>query len=169
MTWTNFYLFCFAMGFAFSVFSFVMGGFRWHLPFHIHLHGGTAHGSGHGAHGKAAISPVNPITLAAFLTWFGGTGYLLTRHSALMSLLIVGAAVVVGFAGAAIVFLFLAKVLTSEAENLDPANYDMIGVLGRISVPIRATGTGEIIYSQAGRAAHAGRALRPRAAPYQRN
>jgi len=48
------------------------------------------------------------------------------------------------------VFLFLSKVLISQEENLDPADYEMVGVLGRISVPIRAAGTGEIIYSQAG-------------------
>lgn len=155
MTWANFYLLCFALGFAFSVLSFVMGGLRWHLPFHLHLHSGVTHapgasGSGHAAHGHHAISPVNPVTLAAFLTWFGGTGFLLTRHSTLMSLFIIGSAIAVGFIGAAIVFLFLAKVLTSEEENLDAADYDMIGVLGRISVPVRASGTGEIIYSQAG-------------------
>ncbi|HSS98662.1 MAG TPA: hypothetical protein VLK33_16625, partial [Terriglobales bacterium] len=32
----------------------------------------------------------------------------------------------------------------------DPADFDMIGVLGRISIPIRDGGTGELIYSQAG-------------------
>jgi len=41
-------------------------------------------------------------------------------------------------------------VLTSDDENLDPADFDMAGVLGRLSLPIRAGGTGEIIYSQAG-------------------
>jgi hypothetical protein len=33
---------------------------------------------------------------------------------------------------------------------MDSADYEMVGVLGRISMPIRANGTGEIIYSQAG-------------------
>ena len=61
-----------------------------------------------------------------------------------------GIALVSGLAGAACIFLFLSKVLTSRGENLDPADYDMIGVLGRISVPIREAGTGEIIYSQGG-------------------
>lgn len=151
MTWTNFYLLCFAVGFAFSIISFLMGGLRWHLPFHIHLHSGVVHAHGaRGTHGKAAISPINPVTAAAFLTWFGGTGYLLTRHSAVVSLLIVVSAAIVGLIGAGLVFVFVARVLTSEQEELDPADYDMIGVLGRISLPIRESGTGEIIYSQAG-------------------
>ena len=45
--------------------------------------------------------------------------------------------------GAAIVFLFLAKVLMAAKAQLDPADYDMIGVLGKLSIPIRAGGTGE--------------------------
>jgi len=55
-----------------------------------------------------------------------------------------------GVTGAGIIYLFLSKVLMSEEENLDPAEYEMTGVLGRTSVPIREGGTGEIIYSQAG-------------------
>ncbi len=33
---------------------------------------------------------------------------------------------------------------------MDPTDYEMVGVLGRISSSIREGGTGEIIYSQAG-------------------
>jgi len=55
-----------------------------------------------------------------------------------------------GIVGAAIVFLFLTRVLISNEENMDSADYEMVGVLGRISMSIRENGTGEIIYSQAG-------------------
>jgi len=48
------------------------------------------------------------------------------------------------------VFLFLTRVLISREEDMDSADYEMVGVLGRISMPVRAGGTGEIIYSQAG-------------------
>ena len=48
------------------------------------------------------------------------------------------------------VFLFLTRVLMSREETMDPADYEMVGVLGRLSNPIREGGTGEIIYSQAG-------------------
>ena len=48
-------------------------------------------------------------------------------------------------------FLFLTRVLISPDENMDAADYEMVGVLGRTSLPIRESGgTGEIIYSQAG-------------------
>jgi len=59
-------------------------------------------------------------------------------------------AVVAGLVGGGIMFLFLTKVLISDEECMDPADYDMVGVLGRISSSIRAGGTGELIYSQAG-------------------
>jgi hypothetical protein len=172
MTWSDFYLICFAVGFCFSFFSFVFGGARTgrlHLP-HFHGHGGhlpTAHG--HVAHGPAtagqgaasgtdsghaqkgvSVSPFNPPSIAAFLAWFGGTGYLLTRFSALWVGLGLTLSVIAGLVGGGIIFLFLSKVLISEDECLDPADFEMVGVLGRLSMPIREGGTGELIYSQMG-------------------
>jgi hypothetical protein len=41
-------------------------------------------------------------------------------------------------------------VLISDEENMDPADYEMVGVLGRLAVSIREGGTGEIVYSQVG-------------------
>jgi hypothetical protein len=41
-------------------------------------------------------------------------------------------------------------VLMSEEENMDPADYEMVGVLGKVSSSIREGGTGEIVYSQMG-------------------
>lgn len=156
MTWADFYLACFAVGFIFSVLSFLLGGVRFHLP-----HGmGGAHGhipsAPHGSALRASgvrsggVSPLNPATLAAFLAWFGGTGYLLARFSTLWLLVGLAIALVSGLIGASVVFLFLSKVLVSPEENLDPADYEMVGVLGRVSSPIREGGTGEITYSQAG-------------------
>jgi hypothetical protein len=59
-------------------------------------------------------------------------------------------AVVSGVLGGGIIFLFLTRVLISEEENMDPADYEMVGVLGRLCVSVREGGTGEILYSQAG-------------------
>jgi hypothetical protein len=146
MTWENFYLICFLVGFALSLLALVSGMHipHLHVP-HVHVpHVHVGHGGGEGA-------PVfNFATLAAFLAWFGGTGYLLTRFSSVWLLLGLGIAIAAGFVGAAIVFLFLAKVLMRNDEDLDPADYEMVGVLGRLSLPIRKGGTGEIVFTQAG-------------------
>jgi hypothetical protein len=160
MTWGNFYLVCFVAGLAFSLLSFFTAGVRWHLHLPHLPHGFIGHGPVAGGHavsvkgearGQAGqISPFNFVSFAAFLAWFGGTGYLLTRFWTIWFAMGLGIALLSGVTGAGIIYLFLSKVLMSEEENLDPADYEMTGVLGRTSVPIRQGGTGEIIYSQAG-------------------
>jgi len=173
MTWADFYLICFVVGFLLSAVSFLLGGLHGHLHLphfpdfgghgdlggHVdvgHAPGGHAHGggdsAGSGSHSgdQAPVSPFNFVTLTAFLAWFGGTGFLIARFSSVWYGLGLLIAMGAGLFGAGIVFLFLTRVLISHEENMDPADYEMVGVLGRISMPIRENGTGEIIYSQAG-------------------
>jgi membrane protein implicated in regulation of membrane protease activity len=152
MTWAMFYLTCFLLGITLSVLSFLSGSF--HLPhFHLHLphvHLGTHAGGTHaGAHGDS-MSVVNFGTLCAFLAWFGGTGYLLTRYSTLMVTMVATLSFIAGMFGAAIVFWFVAKVLLAHEHELDPADYDRVGVLGKVTSSIREGGTGEIVFSQEG-------------------
>jgi len=149
LTWSDFYLTCFAVGFLLSAISFIAGGMRWqlHLP---HLPHGGGHvaaghvGAGHAptaANNNAAagantghhapMSPFNFITLTAFLAWFGGTGFLITRFSNIWFALGLLIAMGAGLFGAGIVFLFLTRVLISHEENMDSADYEMVGVLGR--------------------------------------
>ncbi len=114
---------------------------------------GTAAGQAPAAHQAArsgSVSPFNFVTITAFLAWFGGTGYLLTRFSSVWVGLGLVFSVISGLAGGGIIFLFLSRVLMSDEENMDPADYEMVGVLGRISSSIREGGTGEIVYSQVG-------------------
>ena len=154
MTWAVFYLVCFLIGVTLSVLSFVGGTF--HLP-HVHVHVPHAHvpgGIGHApvSHGgqSAEMSFFNFATITAFFAWFGGSGYLLTRYSALAVTVIMLVAIVIGLIGAAFIFLFIVKFLMKHDRELDPADFDRVGVLGHIISPIREGGTGEIIFSQAG-------------------
>jgi len=148
--WEGFYLFCFAMGLAFTVLSCV--GMSSHMGFghwgHVHVHAGHGH-TGHG------VSPVNGFTVAAFLCWFGGCGYLLHRFAGLLTPLVLVASLGAGFAGASLLFWFLVKVLLPRERELTPADTDMVGVLARVTGTIRErsagdAGTGEIQYSQNG-------------------
>jgi membrane protein implicated in regulation of membrane protease activity len=179
MDWSDFYLICFAVGFCFSFFSFVFGGSRFgrlHLP-HFHSHAGGMHApsasvaashapvagvphapaaglaSTHAAGtqgGRSGVSPFNFVTLTAFLAWFGGTGYLLTRYSTLWVGMGLMLSVFSGLLGGGIIFLFLSKVLMADEQCMNAADYEMVGVLGRVTSPIREGGTGEILYSQVG-------------------
>jgi len=148
MTWADLYLICFIVGFALSLLS-VMGGFL-HMPHmhHGHLHIGHGHGHAHGGLGQ--VSPINFSTLTAFLAWFGGIGYLLTRFSGLWLGLAFLFAVAGGLVGGSIVFLFLVKVLLAHDKAMDASDYDMIGVLGHLTSAIREKGTGEMSFSQEG-------------------
>lgn len=165
MTWEVFFLGCFAFGFVLSLVAFLVGST--HLHFHGHgvhapgMHGSGMHGHGmhgHGAHGHGhshggAVSKINFGTLAAFLTWFGGSGYLLTNWGGWGLLLVLAASGLVGVAGSAAVFLFAAKVVAPGDRALDPEDYRIVGALGRVSSTVLPSGTGEMIFVQQGRRA----------------
>ena len=146
MNWPEFYFVCFLIGFSLSALAVIAGGTHLHIP-HLNLHHGihVPHGGGSGQ-----LPWFNFGTLSAFLAWFGGIGYLLQRYSGLWFVAVLAVATISGLAAASAVFWFLAKVLIAREKPLDPADYEMVGVLGHVSIPIRAGGTGEITYSQEG-------------------
>jgi len=153
----NFYLAVFIIGFALTMISFVMG-FAGHSFGHLGdgAHGGDAgHGAdageARGAHGAShGIPLLNFGTLTAFMTWFGGVGFLLTAYSHVVGAATVALAGVGGLVGGGIVFVFMAKVLAPDQVPMDPADYHLPGTLGRITVSIPPNGTGEMVYTQAG-------------------
>jgi hypothetical protein len=138
MTWEQFFLACFAFGFIFSLVGFLAGSA--HLHFHLH----------HG-HMQGGVSKFNFGTVAAFLTWFGGAGYMMSSWGRIGLAPIVTVAVAIGLVGAVIVFLFAAKILAPGDRPLDPADYRMVGALGTVSSPVMPQGTGEMIFVQQGR------------------
>lgn len=158
MTWSDFYLFCFIVGFALSVLSFFAGAvhihlpFKMHLPFHLGHHGGSGGlrvGMRGGARSGTHISWFNAASAMAFLAWFGGTGYLLTRHSHLVALASLAISTLAGIAAGGTVFKFMVKLMQSDVP-LQDEDYRIEGSVGTLSMPIRENGTGEIIFSLAG-------------------
>lgn len=164
MTFETFYLICFLVGFLLSLVSFLMQSGHVHAGGHAHgghFHAGHGHfHAGHGGHANAgahaaqqqgggALSKLNFSTITAFLAWFGGSGYLFRRYTSLWTLAALGLAALVGLVGALMVFWFLAK-LVSKDRTLNPADFDMVGVLGRVSATVRPGGTGEMVFQQDG-------------------
>jgi membrane protein implicated in regulation of membrane protease activity len=156
MTWSYFYLLCFLVGFSLSVLSFLAGAIHIHLPFKMHVPFEAAHHGGAGAsHGdlKAGthIPWFNTSSAMAFLAWFGGIGYLLTRHSQLLAVASLAIATLGGLAAGWVVFRFMVKLMNSTDSPMNSEDYRMEGSVGTVSMPIRESGgTGEIIFSLAG-------------------
>ena len=149
MNLATFYLVCFLFGLALTVVSFVFGA-HLHLPVHVHLPHGW-HVPHVGAHHGDSVSPLNLTSILMFLTWFGGTGYLLTRYHSTAASLAFLAALVVGFGGGTMMYLYIARVFVAHEHPLRDEDFEIVGVLGRLSFPIRHDGgTGELIYSQQG-------------------
>jgi hypothetical protein len=147
MNWPQMFLGCFVVGFVLSALSFAFGIVDMHVefPWETHIHVGSTH-SAH-MHG---LGPINFATITAFVAWFGGAGYLLITQFRWLTIPALVAAVPVGLTGSALVFLLMAKVLWSPHENMQLADYHMVGVLGRLSQPIREGGIGELVYTQGG-------------------
>jgi membrane protein implicated in regulation of membrane protease activity len=147
------------VGLVFSAVS-LLGGMG-HFGGHVHLphvgHAGhiphvphAGHVSSSGARGGGNVPWWNAFSLMVFLCWFGAAGFLLTRHGTFVALVVLVLAAVCGFAGGAIVFLFLTRVLMPHDRELTADETDVVGAVGRLSSAIRVGGTGEIVYEQLG-------------------
>jgi membrane protein implicated in regulation of membrane protease activity len=147
VSWSDFYLVCFLVGFLLSLLAFLAGTGHLHIP---HLHHGLHLPHGHGSGGQSQIPWFNFGTVAAFLAWFGGAGYLLEHYYHVWYFLAFVIATFCGLGAALVVLWFLAKVLMAHESPLDPADYEMVGVLGKLSIRIRDGGTGELVYTQEG-------------------
>jgi hypothetical protein len=136
------------VGFSLSALALLAGSVHLHFP-HLHMHHGVHFPRGvSGARGETPW--FNFGTIAAFLAWFGGTGYLLEHYYHVWVVIVVAVATLSGLGAASVVFWFLAKVLMADDIPLDPADYDMVGVLGRTTISIRPGGTGELVFTQGG-------------------
>ena len=141
MTWETFYLAVFVFGLAMSFLSLFAG--HAHLPLHLP----------HALHALHAprVGPFNPTTILIFLTWFGATGYLMTHYHSGTAGLAFTAAIAVGVIGALLMYVSVIRTFLENERPLRDEDFEMIGVLGQISVPVReGGGTGELIYSQQG-------------------
>lgn len=169
---TSFFVGCFAFGLLFTVVTFLLGG----------LGGTQSHGVSHGllsgltgshastqAHGTSAnqISPFSLSTLSAFLTWFGGAGYLLTRYSPLAAVAVTLTALVSGVVGAAAFFTAIARYIVPRLTVLDPDDFRVQGAVARVTSAIQPGRIGEIVYTLGG-TRHADGARSESGAPIER-
>jgi hypothetical protein len=156
MSWSDFYLLCFLIGFSLSAISFLAGAvhlhlpFKMHWPFHLAHHGGAAGKGGAIGKGSTHLSSFNAATVLAFLAWFGGTGYLLTTHSILVGAACLSVAVAAGLLAGWLVYRFMYVLVRNTDAHMNEWDYRHEGSVGTVSITIPAQGTGEVIFEQHG-------------------
>lgn len=149
MNWESFYLVCFFVGLILALVTFLSGAhahFHFHLPIHVHFahgfHVTTDHGSG--------IGPINGMTILVFLTCFGAAGVLLTHYDNPAAVIVLGTSMIAALIITSVFYLAIMRTLAAQEHPLRSEDFDMTGVLGHLSIPIRVGGTGELVYEQAG-------------------
>jgi len=164
MTLELVFLGCFGFGLIMSAFSFLSGAvdFGADTDFDgVEIEGVDADMSGTDVDGidmdvdggdldadAAKISTFNFSAVMAFLGTFGGAGYILAHFYGVAAVLSVPTAMASGVAGASLINLFLTRILVGRDRTLK--HTEMVGTVGRLSLPIRDAGIGELVYSDGG-------------------
>ncbi len=146
------YLVCFFLGLGFAVLSALLSGlFGGHVGAHadgggFHADGGL-HADGHeGVH----YSPLSPVTIAMFISTFGGTGILLKRFVDARTMVHLPVAGVAAVAVAGLVSYVFYRILSATQSTSQPRPEEAIGLEAEITVPIPNNGLGEIAYTVRG-------------------
>lgn len=151
---------CFYTGILYTVISFVLGhlldfagicgdidiDLDADLDLDINIDGGIdfdGHMSG------IAVSPLKPITIAAFVTVFGGTGMILLKNdlSAWVSLIIASA---IGFTVSFILYRFIVVPLYKAQNTSAVSQAELIGSLAHTALAMKGESYGKIIYTVEG-------------------
>jgi hypothetical protein len=132
---TTIYVVCFLVGLGLSVVTFILGADGIHILDDVHVLD-DVHSDG--------MPALNLSAMTAFVAWFGGTGVVLQQTTAWNQPAIAGGATAAGLIGGTVVNRFL-RVLKSREKPMKPTS--IVGLIARVTSPIRADGTGEIVFS----------------------
>jgi len=143
------YLVCFFLGLGFALLSGLLAGvFTGHAGAHIdaapHMDGGGALEGAHSA-GNVHYSPLSPVTIAMFISTFGGVGILLKNAGFPMWVHIPAAAFSGIVVGGLVSYAFYRIMLATQASSHARAN-EAIGIEAEVTIPIPHVGLGEVAY-----------------------
>jgi len=136
------FLVCFLVGVGISALSLIAGAGHVHglHGFHFHHGGGFLNRAGSGVLGHL----FNFAAITMFITWFGAVGLLLEEMTKLAALAIIVVACGAGGVGAATISRVIAT-LRAHERPLEPIS--LVGTIGKLTIPIRKGGTGEVVYT----------------------
>jgi membrane protein implicated in regulation of membrane protease activity len=97
-------------------------------------------------HGAIEVSPLSPITIAAFITSFGGVGIVTTQLFGVKPEISLLWATLGGFVAGGAVYLVYGRLLVGMQASSEVRAGELGGIVGQVITPITAGGVGEIIY-----------------------
>lgn len=146
------YLVAFLLGLGFAVvsglFSGVFSGGS-EMAGNVDVTGGHIEVGHHdvAAGDSVGLSPVSPVTIAMFITTFGGTGLILKKWAALPMILHLPISAVSGLVVAGATFWVFAKILRATQASSHATVNEAVGIEAEIITAIPAEGVGEIAYT----------------------
>lgn len=97
-------------------------------------------------HGTIEVSPLSPITIAAFITSFGGVGIVTTQLFKVKPEISLLWATLGGFVTGGIVYLLYGRLLVAMQASSEVRAQELGGTIGEVIAPIPPDGLGEITY-----------------------
>jgi membrane protein implicated in regulation of membrane protease activity len=97
-------------------------------------------------HGMVQVSPLSPITMAAFITSFGGVGIVTTQLFGVRPEISLLWATLGGFITGGVVYLFYGRLLVGMQASSEVRTQELVGAVGEVIAPISASGVGEVAY-----------------------
>jgi len=115
------------------------------IGFHGADHGGDIGPGSEIFHGMFNLSAV-----LAFITWCGGIAYLFRNAASWNVFVSLFLGVAGGLAAAFIVTWLMVKILRRPGDVMNPADYETVGRVARVTSSIRQGGVGEIVFELGG-------------------
>ncbi len=95
-------------------------------------------------HPDVGLSPLSPITIATFITTFGGVGLIVNNLTAFSPVLGLFLSAVSGLVIAGAMFLIYSRVMTEVQSSSEVQIGELVGLPGEIIAPIPAGKVGEV-------------------------
>jgi membrane protein implicated in regulation of membrane protease activity len=94
-----------------------------------------------------AVSPLSPITIAAFITTFGGIGVLSLQLFGISPALSLVWATVGGLAAGGLMYLFYSQFLIRSQASSELRRGEVVGLEAEVTVPISESAPGQVTYA----------------------